>query len=237
MITGIGSLPYKSAESAIKYSKQHPVPFLPELPDVDGSMLDWIEHPEGLACLEYFKEPIYGLVKLECVGPLTLSLNRPYTTDEAIMKIVDCIGILTEGLCASRILFSLDEPALHGLQTAIDYESLWDVIFGEFSHLNLVSWMHTCADKSADWDKLLRSNIDILSFDASKNNILLYEEAYRERRDRGGKIAWGINRQSDVKDFQPGDFLTLPCGMSSYPIEDCLSALAKLKKIARNLSS
>lgn len=87
-----------------------------------------------------------------------------------------------------------------------------------------------------DWDVLFDSGIDIVSFNASKYDITRSTK-YEEYRDRGGIVAWGINQKEDVKDYQKGDLLTLPCGMdpSFYMIEDCDKELKKLKRIAIGL--
>jgi hypothetical protein len=85
-----------------------------------------------------------------------------------------------------------------------------------------------------NWDELFRSEIEIISFDASKYDITKYP-GYRNR----GKIAWGIKTKEDVKDFQEGDLLTLPCGMGPkfYSVDDCEANLNSLLEISDGLRS
>ena len=52
-----------------------------------------------------------------------------------------------------------------------------------------------------DWDKLFNSNVEIISFDASKYDITKYPD-YRGSK----KISWGVEKQENVRDFQKGDF-------------------------------
>ncbi len=209
MFTQIGSLPCINYRFAVYYSLQHAVPFLPELSrkDIDGGMLDWIEYPEKLRCLQKFKKHKFLQVKMSCVGPLTLFQNGNYSTDEAVMKVIEGVNVLLNELQAEEIFFFLDEPALEGLVIDIDYESLWDTVFGQFEEYNIDSTIHTCGN--TDWGRLFKSNIDMISFDASKHDITQFD--YNRR---GKKNAWGITDRAQVKDFQKGDLLTLPCGMS-----------------------
>ncbi len=79
-----------------------------------------------------------------------------------------------------------------------------------------------------DWDKLFKSNLEIISFDATSYDLTKYPN-YRS----GKRIAWGVNSLEDVRDFQDGDLITLPCGMSpgQYSVSDADSVLLKLNSI------
>ncbi|MFH1065606.1 MAG: hypothetical protein V1734_03835 [Nanoarchaeota archaeon] len=46
IVTQIGSLPYDSVEKAVAYSLKHDIPFLPELPKLGDSMIQYIRIPE-----------------------------------------------------------------------------------------------------------------------------------------------------------------------------------------------
>ena len=84
-----------------------------------------------------------------------------------------------------------------------------------------------------NWDELFHSNLEILSFDASRYDITKYP-AYRN----GKRIAWGVQSQEDVKDFRPGDLLTLPCGMGPkfHNPGDCDTRLRTLLTISANVA-
>ena len=82
-----------------------------------------------------------------------------------------------------------------------------------------------------NWDELCGSEIEIISFDASKFDITKYP-GYRN----GKRIAWGVEAAEDVKDFQEGDLLTPPCGMGPkfFNTVDCETVLGRLSEISRD---
>ncbi len=223
IITQVGSLPYEDAGQAVAYSLKHDIPFLPELPKRGDAMLNYVKHPGKLSCLEEFKKHKFETVKIQCVGPATLMLSG-YKQDESMLRIVEHIGAIMDGLQANDVVLFLDEPALG--QSGVNYVELWQALF---SGLNVTSGVHTCGNM--DWDILFSSPIDIISFDASKYDLTKYS-GYRS----GKRISWGVEKAEDVKDFQQGDLLTLPCGMGTpmYKIEDCETNLQKLIDIAEN---
>ena len=228
IVTQIGSLPYDDVEQAVDYSLRHDIPFLPELPKLGDAMLDYIKSPGKLSCLETFKQKVEGfeMVKIQCVGPATLLLSG-YSEDEAITRTCQHIDAIVNGLNVGGIILFLDEPALG--QVGFDYQRLWSPLLESF---NTTSGVHICGNMN--WDELFSSDIDIISFDASKYDIAKYP-GYRN----GKRIAWGIKTKGDVKDFQQGDLLTLPCGMGPkfYNIDDCELNLKNLLQVADSLSS
>jgi hypothetical protein len=124
IVTQIGSLPYDEVERAVEYSLRHDIPFLPELPKLGDAMLEYIEEPGNLSCLETFKEKVQGYetVKIQCVGPATLILSG-YDQDEAVAKACQHIDTIINGLNADEIILFLDEPALG--QAGFDYQQSW----------------------------------------------------------------------------------------------------------------
>ncbi|MEM7826976.1 MAG: hypothetical protein QXQ40_02000 [Candidatus Aenigmatarchaeota archaeon] len=224
IITQIGSLPYDNVEDAINYSLRHDIPFLSELPKRGDSMLNYIKNPGKLSCLDEFKKHKYTTVKIQCVGPATLILNG-YNEDEAIERAYNHISSIIDGLNAEEIILFLYEPALG--QAGFNYKRLWAPLFNSF---DVIPGVHTCG--KMDWDELFDSEIEIISFDASKYNITKYPK-YRSNK----RIAWGIRKIEDVKDFQKGDLLTLPCGMSPlfYTVEDCETNLEMSLRISRKM--
>ena len=228
IVTQIGTLPYDDVEQAVDYSLRHDIPFLPELPKLGDAMLDYIKSPGKLSCLETFKQKVEGfeMVKIQCVGPATLLLSG-YSEDEAITRTCQHIDAIVNGLNVGGIILFLDEPALG--QVGFDYQRLWSPLLESF---NTTSGVHICGNMN--WDELFSSDIDIISFDASKYDIAKYP-GYRN----GKRIAWGIKTKGDVKDFQQGDLLTLPCGMGPkfYNIDDCELNLKNLLQVADSLST
>ncbi len=226
IVTQIGSLPFEDVEEAVEYSLQHDIPFLPELPKRGDAMLEYIKDPGRMSCLETFKRKTKGreIVKVQCIGPATLILSG-YSEDDAITRVCEHVTALLDGVEAGQIILFLDEPALG--HAGFDFQSQWAPIFESFE---VVSGIHTCGNMN--WDIMFESGIEIISFDASQFDLTKYP-GYRS----GKRIAWGINAREDVKDFQDGDLLTLPCGMGPkvYQSTDCEPQLRKLLEISSNL--
>lgn len=228
IVTQIGSLPYDDVGEAVEYSLRHDIPFLPELPKLGDAMMEYIKRPGSMSCLETFKRKVAGIevVKIQCVGPATLILGG-YDQDEAFSQVYQHIDAVMSGLDAGNVILFLDEPALG--QVGFDYQQLWTPLFQSF---DVTPGVHVCGNMN--WDDLFSSEVEIISFDASKYDITRYP-GYRN----GKRIAWGAETREDVKDFQEGDLLTLPCGMGPkfYTTDDCEKNLNNLLEISKNLTS
>jgi len=224
-VTQIGSLPLTDPARAVEYSLQHDIPFLPELPLRGDAMLSYIHKPGELSCLREFKKHRFETVKVQVVGPATLILSG-YERDEALLRIYRHLEVIFDGLSAQEVILFLDEPALG--QAGFAFRPLWDAIFKEFPAIRGV---HVCGNMQ--WDILFASEIDIVSFDASKYDITLYYPR------KGKRIAWGINDQGQIKDFQTGDLITPPCGLSPhrYRSQDLPGVLTLLHQAASALES
>ena len=177
IITQIGSLPLEDVKEAVAYSLRHDIPFLPELPKRGDAMLEYIKNPGRLSCLNEFKKHKFQTVKIQCVGPATLMLSG-YSEDEAIRRIYAHISAIMNDLKAGEIILFLDEPALG--QAGFEYKKSWDAIFGSF---DVIPGVHTCGNMN--WDEMFNSNIKIISFDASKYDIVKYSK-YRS----GKRVSW-----------------------------------------------
>lgn len=226
IVTQVGSLPYDDVEKAVAYSLRYDIPFLPELPKLGDAMMEYIKNPGRLSCLETFKKKTKGreTVKVQCVGPATLILAG-YSEDEAISRTCQHIEAVLDGLSAGSVILFLDEPALG--QAGFDFHRLWAPLFESF---DVTPGVHVCGNMN--WDELFNSQVKIISFDASQYDITKYP-AYRN----GKRIAWGIQTRQNVRDFQEGDLLTLPCGMGPkfYSTDDCEVWLGNLLAIANDL--
>lgn len=226
IITQIGSLPFEDTRTAVKYSLRHDIPFLPELSNYGEKMLEYIKTPGNLKCLKEFKKHKFDTVKVQCVGPATLIST--YEENEAVEKVYNHLSAVLNGLKANEVIIFLDEPTLGN--AAPNYEDLWFPIFNTlkimFPIFKITFGVHVCGNM--DWDKLFQSpNIEIISFDASKFDITEYPLYRRNKR-----IAWGIEKKEDIKDFQKGDLITPPCGLGLRNIEYCREEFEKLNKIA-----
>ena len=226
IVTQIGSLPYDEVDQAVDYSLRHDIPFLPELPKLGDAMLEYIKNPGRMSCLETFKKKVEDreTVKVQCIGPATLVLSG-YSEDEAVARTYEHISAVLDGLNISDIILFLDEPALG--HAGFDYQQMWSPLFESF---DATFGVHVCGNMN--WDELFTSELDIISFDASKYDVTKYPR-YRN----GKRIAWGIQAGEDVRDFQKGDLLTLPCGMGPkfYSTDDCETSLKNLLEISGRL--
>ena len=221
IVTQIGSLPYDNIKDAVEYSLRHEIPFLPELPRMGEFMLDYIKKPGVLACLDEFKKHDFQKVKIQCVGPATLVKNG-YDKDKAVEKARSHISALIKGLNSKTIILFLDEPSC----SADFYDKkLWEETFRGF---NVVRGIHNCGEFG--WNEMFDSDIEIISFDASRYKI--------SGNRNGKKISWGIEKPKDATDFQYGDLITLPCGMSpaKYGKADCEKNLEMLLKTSKKLA-
>ncbi len=222
IITQIGSLPYDNVKDAVEYSLRHGIPFLPELPKLGEYMLDYIKKPGTLACLDEFKRHNFQDVKIQCIGPATLIRNG-YEEGEAIERTRSHISAILKGLKSKTTILFLDEPSCGA---SFYQKRLWEETFMGF---NVVKGVHNCGD--VKWNEMFDSDIEIISFDASKYKI--------SGSRNGKKIAWGIEKPEDAADFQEGDLITLPCGMSpaKYNEADCERNLEMLLKTSKKLAT
>ncbi|MCF8126751.1 MAG: hypothetical protein K9J51_11075 [Desulfotignum sp.] len=117
---------------------------------------------------------------------------------------------------ATPIIF-LDEPALAGFGTSAyititraDVHACIDEIVQEIHAENGLAGVHVCAN--TEWDLLLDSRIDIISFDAFSyfDRFILYPKEIKAFLGRGGILAWGIvpTGDADLISRQTSDGLT-----------------------------
>ena len=140
-------------------------------------------------------------------------------------RIYQHVERILDGLEAEEIILFLDEPALG--YVGFDYKRLWEPLFASFP---VVAGVHVCGNMQ--WDHLFDAKIDIISFDASKYDITKY---YQTRN--GKRIAWGVKKVGDIRDFQTGDLVTLPCGMPhmTFSPQQAEQKGAQLREVASRL--
>ncbi len=235
VITGIGSLPHRTPEEAMEFSWKNDVPFLPELTVEKGEYLtNPVRAPGRLACLGLFKSRKYDKVKIQAPGPATMSKLNGVRTDTLVDKIREHIGIVLDGLKAEEVYLFLDEPDI--TVATEEYLGLWRRVYEGF---RVVRGVHNCSPL-VDWGDVLESDVvDIISFDASAHDITK-DRGYRNNRNNK-RVAWGVRRLANIKDFRDGDLLTTPCGMTYYrdarenrvfyTPEDCEARLRDLQDI------
>jgi len=226
LVTQIGSLPFIDVDRAVEYSLEHEIPFLPELTALGDAMMSYIETPGRLSCLDAFKRHRFETVKVQCVGPATL-LSGGFEEDDAISRIYKHVDAILDGLVADEVILFLDEPSLG--YVSFDYERLWEPLFESFP---VVRGVHLCCNMQ--WDLLFSAPIEIISFDASSYDMTKHYDGKRPRR-----VGWGIERLEDIRSYEPGDLITLPCGMpdKAYSEQDAIDRFEILRSAAEAIRS
>ncbi len=168
------------------------------------------DHSAGLyAYLKYFSGKGQLAAKGQVVGPLTFGLSVTDTTGKAIFydeTLGDAVPRFLKlkamwqerqlSQIAHRTIMFIDEPymASYGASshTTISAQQVIDAINEVFSGLSGLKGIHCCAN--TDWSVLLRTNMDILSFDAYgfAGSLALFPKEVGKFLLRPGAVAWGI---------------------------------------------
>lgn len=216
MLALVGSLPYQSAEQAMAYTLRlrrfGGIPTFPELPLLGDSMTNRIKSPEELSCLILFKQIVFSIVKIQSIGPVSLRQSEEYrelSEDKIVEIIIEYIKVLRKGLITEKEVLFLDEPGMK--ESLPGFEYAWEAIFSVFQ--STIKGVHVCGKSIPLPDILKIKWLDILSFDASVVDITIFPE-YQIFRENGGIVAWGVEKESDVKDWQIGDIITPRCGIA-----------------------
>jgi methionine synthase II (cobalamin-independent) len=156
-------------------------------------------------------------IKGQVTGPVSLGLQifdasgKSVVYDEAYSEIIrKNLNLMLrwqerelQKKCARALLF-LDEPSLSLVGTpfaAISPEKVTSWINEVFENVNCIKGLHCCGN--TDWPTVLKTNVDVLSFDAYSygHTISLYPAEVKRFLDKGGSIAWGIipNQEDDLR--------------------------------------
>lgn len=148
-----------------------------------------------------------------------------------------------------RTILSVDEPFLSMLGSSyasLSREEVTEALEEIFSGLQGWTCTHCCAN--TDWSTLLKTSVDILSFDAYEyaEHLALYPDELRGFLARGGMLAWGVipntgeaaetitldgawevlerallrfeHKGFDRRELLPRSFITPACGTGALPI-------------------
>jgi methionine synthase II (cobalamin-independent) len=221
-------------------------------------------------------------VKGQITGPLTWGLT---VTDENRRAIIhdDILGDavprflrLKAGwqekqlsqISKNTVIF-VDEPymAAYGSSTSAGAfsspEKIAEMLDEVFAGISGIKGLHCCGN--TDWSVLLRTSLDVLSFDAYNyaESLSLYPSEIKKFIDRGGAIAWGIvpNDEDSVgkesvaslqdrlgeamapftrdgvhfKDLVVQSLLTPSCGLDPLGVEAAGRALELLTKLSARI--
>ena len=160
-------------------------------------------------------------VKGQITGPITTGMGVRDSHGAAIVHDDNLRDILTRliatrAACQARVLGTLvdtgvppvvfiDEPAMVGFGSSgfsgINREMVSEAVGQVIASIHgggAVAGVHICAN--GDWQPVLASDTDIVSFDAYSyfDNLILYRQPLLDFLDRGGVLAWGIVPTGDV---------------------------------------
>jgi methionine synthase II (cobalamin-independent) len=160
-------------------------------------------------------ERTYPILKGQVTGPISFGLtvtdenNRPILYDETYCDLlVRLLGmkarwmrdlLVSTGL-AERVLIFFDEPYLSMVGSAlvsIDPDFVVEALDRCVEQVEGLTGVHCCGN--TDWSLLLRSQVDIINFDACEylENLALYPRELQAFLERGGRLAWGLVPNSE----------------------------------------
>jgi methionine synthase II (cobalamin-independent) len=245
------------------------------------------------AISEVFARGLYTLIGLlkgeklrtlkgQVTGPLTFTLGlrdsegRPIYFDEELREI--SLMLLKAKVrwqmdmlkpFAEKIVLFVDEPILSALGSTSylgvepqEALRLLQETADSVRHAGGIPGIHCCGN--ADWPMVIKSNVDIISFDAYDyvGTISLYPAEFTEFLRRGGYLAWGIvpttdsirdeNIHSLKKRFHEGTallskwvptellmsriILTPSCGTGSRSIDETIQIFELLRNLKEAIS-
>ncbi len=177
------------------------------------------DYAAGLhAFVSMIKNSRFDLLKGHVTGPLTFTLGlkdkegRPVYFDEELREVslmllkakvkwqIDLLRTNTED-----VIIFIDEPILSAIggsgYLGVNPDEalrLLQEITGTIKESGGISGIHCCGN--ADWPMVIRSNADIINFDAYDyaGTIALYPAEFRDFLEKGGLLAWGIVPTSDA---------------------------------------
>jgi len=161
--------------------------------------------------LEKSKNRDNRFIKGQVVGPITFLLSIIGEDGKPIIYNDNLSDAITRGLAMKGVwqakeirkigkipIISFDEPSLSGFGSAFMalerdmVVSILDKIISTVKeHEDILIGLHCCGN--SDWDMLLQSKIDILSFDSYgfSKNFTLYPRSIQKFLGKNGIIAWG----------------------------------------------
>ncbi len=180
------------------------------------------EMPSPEVAFIHFQIPgpyTFGLqIKDETGSPCFYNNNmRDLVVKQLAMKVRWYMREIRKVFSGAPVLVQLGEPALAVYASATgtgsweEIQDALDEVMGAVRADGGKSSIHCCAN--FDWSLLMRTNADVIHFDAYHygQTMSLYSDALRRFLGRGGTIAWGIvpttggtSGRADVEDEEPG---------------------------------
>jgi len=180
--------------------------------------VDYFVHPpnmfEGL--YQFLEHDVSGFtaVKGQVTGPISEGLqildssSRPVIYDESYSEIVrKTVNLMAKwqsrrlSMMNPNVMMFFDEPSLSILGTpfaSVSDEQAKTWINEALEDVDAYRGVHCCGN--TNWEMILSTDIDILSFDAYLygNNLVMYPDALTKYISKGASIAWGIIPNDNV---------------------------------------
>ncbi len=247
------------------------------------------EHAEGLYKFLDMKKslsanPDLKFLKGQITGPVSFGLTVKDASGKSIMYLKEFEELIPKflGMKArwqvrklkeinEKVIIFIDEPYLTSIGSSyvsINKDKALRAINEVVSLIKqegAVSGLHCCGN--TEWDFLLKSDIDILSFDAYNymKEFLLYAEDIKNFLNQGKSIAWGIvptNQEAlkkedakslvnkmiegldklkekgiDAKLLCASSIITPSCGCGTLTVEDCEKVFDILDSVSKELKN
>jgi methionine synthase II (cobalamin-independent) len=188
------------------------------------------EYAEGLwLFLEKLKESKFSdiqFIKGQVTGPFTLAGSIKTKEQSSIFSDEDIMTAIVGSLqmkalwqirkfkeYRKSVILFFDEPYLGSFGSAFS-PLTEEIILKWLSKLilplkekDVILGIHCCSN--TDWSLLMKTDFDILSFDAYAfiDNLLLYSKELKEFLKRGGILSWGIVPTTEFRDQSPEELI------------------------------
>lgn len=210
-------------------------------------------------------------VKGQIIGPISFGLTVSDQNKKAVIynrEFRDCllkclamkaawqISRLKTSFPSAKIIIFIDEPYLVSLGSSYfnikpeEVISMLNEIIASIHKEGAVAGIHCCGN--TDWPVILKTDIDILSFDAYNylKNLFIYKEDLDDFKKRSGVFCWGIvPTESDREpptlealmekmDRQLDGYglVTPSCGLSGVPLRRAEEVLDLSSRLAKTLA-
>lgn len=245
---------------------------------VGSSSLDYFKiSPEFAAGFyEFINQRDYAhdkvrYVKGQIIGPISFGLTvcdedkkaviyneefRNWLLIVLVQKAIWQIKELKKAYPKAEVVIFVDEPYLVSLGSSYfnipqkEVARMLNQVIDSIRENGAYVGLHCCGN--TDWPVLLKTNIDILSFDAHDylDKLLLYKDDLENFLNRGGILAYGIvptgeenelpNEESLIKKLgavRKNSLITPACGLSGISLKKADEILNLTLKIAEGLST
>ncbi len=248
LTTMAGSLPFDSIDEAVEYALMHDIPAVPELPKLDGDMIQCAINGKRPSAYERFcdaaKKQGVKSVKVQGAGPVTLEVYGRMSWRDALNKSKTYFeSLLCDLDFADNIYVCLDEPAIGREFPSYHTDTIKAVMGKILFRRNFIPMIHSCNDVSDRVGYFDELGFKVVSFDATKYNVKYaggsLRVEYWKFRENGGVLCFGavsIMDRFGVSQFSPsdardGDMISHSCGFGNLSIDDCYKGRRILQDI------